>query len=90
MSEENIDRKIAVIFATDVVGYSNIWKPTKAERLKTSELVKDFLGNCLRSMLDACSIQVETLFSQSFQALYPQLNVPWSFRMLLKKETHPM
>ena len=34
MSEEDIDRKIAVIFATDVVGYSKHMETNESETVK--------------------------------------------------------
>ena len=40
MSEEEIDRKIAVIFATDVVGYSKHMEADESGTVKIFELVK--------------------------------------------------
>ena len=42
MSNENIERKIAVILATDVVGYSKSMEANEAQTVKILELVEKF------------------------------------------------
>ena len=42
MSEEEIERKIAVIFATDVVGYSKHMEADESSTIKISVPVKKF------------------------------------------------
>ena len=42
MSDEEIERKIAVIFATDVVGYSKHMENDESGTVKTLELVKRY------------------------------------------------
>ena len=43
MASENIDRKIAVIFATDVVGYSTSMEVNEVQTLKNLKACKNIL-----------------------------------------------
>ena len=59
MADEEIDRKITVIFATDVVAYSKHMKTDESGTIKNFELVKKFLLGCLRNIRVVCSIPAE-------------------------------
>ena len=48
MAKKEIDRKIAVIFATDVVGYSQLMKNNEVETLKSFRLCKKILENLFK------------------------------------------
>jgi hypothetical protein len=47
MSSKEIDRKIAVIFATDVVGYSKLMEKDGDQTIKTIRACKEILENLL-------------------------------------------
>ena len=42
MTEDQIERKIAVIFATDVVGYSKSMEANEAQTIKNSVLAASY------------------------------------------------
>ena len=45
MSSNDIDRKLAVIFATDVVGYSKLMEQDEGQTIRTLRVCKDILEN---------------------------------------------
>ena len=47
MSSNDIDRKLAVIFATDVVGYSKLMEQDEDQTIRTLRVCKDILENLL-------------------------------------------
>ena len=75
MAKEKIERKIAVIFATDVVGYSKHMESDKSEPSTICVNVKPFSPAYSKSMKVVCLIQVETLSWQSFQVPFLLWNV---------------
>ena len=86
MSEE-IDRKIAVIFTTDVVSYSKHMEANESVTVKTLRVCEKSSRNFLKSTVDASLILEVTHSSQNFQALSVQLNVLSSFKTRLKPAT---
>ena len=82
MSNNDIDRKIAVILATDLVGYSKHME--KNERMLHYEVfvnVTRSLKSLLKNKKDVSSIQVVTLSLLSFQVLLLQLIQQLSFKI---------
>ena len=75
MAKEKIERKIAVIFATDVVGYSEHMEADKSEPSTICVNVKPFSQVFLKSTMVVCSILVETLSWQSSQVQSQLWNV---------------
>jgi adenylate cyclase len=67
MSDE-IDRKIAVIFATDVVGYSKHMEADESETVKNLRACEKILTQLFKKHGVASLILEGTHFSQSFQA----------------------
>tara|TARA_B100000686_G_scaffold2345_1_gene2586 strand:- start:346 stop:486 length:141 start_codon:yes stop_codon:yes gene_type:complete len=45
MNSKEIDRKIAVIFATDVAGYSKLMEKDEEQTIKTIRACKEILEN---------------------------------------------
>ena len=62
MSAEEIERKVAVIFATDVVSYSKHVEIDESNTLKICVPAKKYLWNYLLSIKVAYLILVATLF----------------------------
>jgi hypothetical protein len=61
MSTKEIERKIAVIFATDVVGYSKHMEADETETVKNLRACEKYSLNSLKSMVEASLIQEVTL-----------------------------
>ena len=80
MSEEEINRKITIIFATDVVGYSKHMEADESETVKNLRACEKLLTGLLRNIKAAYLTRVVTLFLQSFLVLYLLLNVLSNFR----------
>ena len=80
MSEEEINRKITIIFATDVVGYSKHMEADESETVKNLRACEKLLTGLLRNIKAAYLTRVATLFLQSFLVLYLLLNVLSNFR----------
>ena len=70
MADEEIDRKIAVIFATDVVGYSKHMESNEKETIKSLKICEKILRNLFKKhkgRLFATGGEVrETIFSHSY------------------------
>ena len=49
MSDDQIDRKIAVIFATDVVGYSKSMEADEAQTIKNLRACRKLLDSSLKN-----------------------------------------
>ena len=76
MAKEKIERKIAVIFATDVVGYSKHMEADESETIHNLRECEVILSPAYsKSMKVVCLIQVETLSWQSFQVQSQLWNV---------------
>ena len=75
MSEEEIDRKITVIFATDVVGYSKHMEADESGTVKNLRACEKILTGLFEKHKGVCLIQVEIPSSQSFPVRYRPLNV---------------
>ena len=60
MSEDRIDRKIAVIFATDAVGYSKSMEADELKPLRISALAEHVLPNLPQNMTAVFSTQRAT------------------------------
>ena len=76
MSDEEIDRKIAVIFATDVVGYSKHMETDESETVKNLRVCeKVLIGLFDKHRLDY-STQAETRFLLNFQVQCQLLSAP--------------
>ena len=67
MSSNNLDRKIAVIFVADVVGYSKHMEKDENATLKAYGQCEKILNKLLKKYKDLYSIQPVTLSWQSFQ-----------------------
>ena len=74
MSEEEIDRKIAVIFATDVVGYRKQMEADESGTVKNLQACKKNLLDCLRNIKPVCLMRTATPFLLSFQVRCRLLN----------------
>ena len=85
MSEE-IDRKIAVIFTTDVVSYSKHMEANESVTVKTLRVCEKSSRNFLKSTVDASLILEVTHFLQSSQAQFQPSNVQWNFKTRSKTE----
>jgi adenylate cyclase len=57
MSSKEIDRKLAVIFATDVVGYSKLMGNDEDHTIKAIRACKEILETLLKCMVAEPSIQ---------------------------------
>ena len=62
MATKEIERKIAVIFATDVVGYSKSVEKTRIRPLRISESAKKSLRIFLKNMTAEFLIPLEILY----------------------------
>ena len=82
MSQKEIDRKIAVIFVADVVGYSQHMKKDEDETLKSFRACRKILEKLFDEHDGRVLILRGTLFWQSFQVLCRQLSVLQSFKIL--------
>ena len=75
MAKQNIDRKIAVIFATDVVGYSKHMESNESETIHNLRECESILTK-LFSKYDGRMFNTgEIHFLQNFKVQYLQLNV---------------
>ena len=73
MSEDQIDRKIAVIFATDVVGYSKSMEADEPQTIKNLRACRTLLNNSLTKyggrVFNTAGDSVLAEFSSAVQAL---------------------
>ena len=89
MTQKKIDRKIAVIFATDVVGYSKHMEANESETIHNLRACEAILTGLLKNMMVVCSIREVTHFLQSFQVLFQPSNTI-EFQKAVKTEIHPV
>ena len=69
MSSSDIDRKIAVIFATDVVGYSKHMEKDEDATLASLNDCNKIIEPLIKNKKAVSSTQEEILYLLSFQAL---------------------
>ena len=69
MSEEKVERKVAVIFATDVVGYSTKIEHNETQTLQTLRPAGRSFKNSSASIRAGSSTLLGTRYLQSFQVL---------------------
>ena len=74
MSEEEIERKIAVIFATDVVGYSKHMEADESSTIKNLRACEKILTALFEKHKGLLLTRVETLSWRNFQVQSQQLN----------------
>ena len=79
MSEEEIDRKIAVIFATDVVGYSKHMEADENETVKNLRACEKILTGLFKKYKGRLFNSGGDSFLVEFPKLYRLLNVPLNF-----------
>ena len=70
MSEEEINRKITIIFATDVVGYSKHMEADESETIRNLRACEKILTGLFEKYKGCFLIRAETYFLQSFQVRY--------------------
>ena len=69
MTTQDIDRKIAVIFATDVVGYSKHMEKDEDATLASLNACNKIIEPLIKEQKGRILIQEATLFLLSFQVL---------------------
>ena len=69
MPKKEIDRKIAVIFATDVVNYSKHMEIDESETVKSLRFYEKILKGCLKNIMASYLIRGVTLFWRNSLAL---------------------
>ena len=88
MSDEEIDRKIAVIFATDVVGYSKHMETDESETVKNLRACE----KVLMGLFDKHKARLFNTGGDSFLAEFPSavsaIECAVDFKMPLKSGTH--
>ena len=70
MSEEEIDRKFIVIFATDVVGCRKHMEADESGTVKNLRACEKILTGMFEKYKGCFLIRAETYFLQSFQVRY--------------------
>ena len=80
MSEEEIDRKIAVIFATDVVGYSKHMEADESGTVKNLRACEKVLTALFEKHKGRLFNTSGDSFLQISQMHYRLLNLQWNFR----------
>lgn len=86
MSEQEIDRKIAVIFATDVVGYSKHMEADESGTIKSLRACEKILTELFDKHKGRLFNTGGTLFLQSFQVRYRLLNAPLNSKKRSKQK----
>ena len=64
---KDIERKIAIIFVTDVVSFSKMMEKNEDETLRSFRLCRDILDNLFQEY----GILLETLFWLNFKVQFP-------------------
>ena len=80
MSEEEIDRKITVIFATDVVGYSKHMEADESGTVKNLRACEKILTKLFEKHKGRLFNTGGDSSLPSFQVRYQLLNVQWNFK----------
>ena len=75
MAKKEIERKIAVIFATDVVGYSKSVEVNEEQTIKNFRACKKILEDLLKNMTAEFLILLVILCWRNFPVQYQQLSV---------------
>ena len=94
MSSSEIDRKIAVIFATDVVGYSKLMEKDEEQTIKTFRACKEILENLFKEhsgrtfntagdsvLAEFTSAVSAVVCASEFQKLIKKRNIKNDFKM---------
>ena len=68
MAESKIERKVTVILATDVVGYSIKMEENEEQTLKNLKVCRGIIEGWLRSIMEEFSTLREILCLRSFKA----------------------
>lgn len=79
MTKAKIERKVAVIFAADVVDYRKHMEADENSTVQRLRECEKILTDLFTQFTVVYSIQVAILFLLSFGAQSPQLNVRWPF-----------
>ena len=80
MNENKIDRKIAVIFVTDVVGFSKLMEKNEDQTLKSFRSCREILDNLFKEHGGRILIQPETRSLQNFKVQFLQWFVHLNFK----------
>ena len=80
MATKEIERKIAVIFATDVVGYSKSIEKNEDQTIKNFRVCKKTLMIFLKNMTAEFLIPLAILYLPNFLVLYLLLSVQQNSR----------
>ena len=75
MAEKEIDRKVAIILATDVVNYSKHMEANESETVKNLRACELILQKVIKKHDGRLLTQGVTLSLLNFQALWKPLNV---------------
>ena len=85
MSEEEIDRKITVIFATDVVGYSKHMEADESGTVKNLRACEKLITGLFKNIKVACLTQAATPFLAEFSSAVSAVECAVEFQKAIEQ-----